>query len=219
MKNRKLLWFECISVFVVVPLLFLLDLVTVYFLTIPLIIITLPAVIWLYKQYKLHWKIFWVDDRESESAYLKVVLWRFAILSLLLLAIVLVFYPQRLFDLPLHNTKFWLMFIIVYPLLSVYPQELLYRAFFLNRYKALFSSEKLLIVVNAALFSWMHIVFSNLVIMLYTFVGGLLFAYTYQRTRSLRLVCLEHSMYGILLFSIGHGKDLLTSALVEKIVF
>jgi CAAX protease family protein len=38
-----------------------------------------------------------------------------------------------------------------------------------------------------------------------TQVGGWFFAQTYWRTQSMRLVCLEHTLYGSLIFSVGLG--------------
>jgi hypothetical protein len=40
---------------------------------------------------------------------------------------------------------------------------------------------------------------------LLTLIGGWFFAETYARTRSMRLVWLEHALYGCLVFTIGLG--------------
>jgi hypothetical protein len=39
-----------------------------------------------------------------------------------------------------------------------------------------------------------------------SFVGGLLFAYTFTRARSLPLVALEHGLWGDWLFTLGLGS-------------
>ncbi|MEA2696568.1 MAG: hypothetical protein QOI66_839 [Myxococcales bacterium] len=95
--------------------------------------------------------------------------------------------------------------IVLYPILSVYPQELMYRTFFFHRYGGLFSRPATLIVVNALLFGWSHIIVHNATAMLLATVGGLLFSHTYQRSRSTALVALEHALYGDFVFVVGVG--------------
>ncbi len=99
--------------------------------------------------------------------------------------------------------------IVLYPILSVYPQELMYRTFFFHRYGGLFSTSSArpatLIVTNAVLFGWSHIIVHNRIAILLATVGGLLFAWTYQRSRSTALVALEHALYGDFIFVVGVG--------------
>ncbi len=61
-----------------------------------------------------------------------LLLW--AAVSLVMVAGVAVFAPDRLFDMPRQRTALWAAIVVLYPLLSVYPQELLFRAFLLHRY-------------------------------------------------------------------------------------
>lgn len=115
---------------------------------------------------------------------------------------------QQLFSVLLNNPKLWLFILFFYSLLSVYPQELLYRTFFFKRYQQLFKREWVFIVFNAALFSLAHIFFENILVIILTFIGGLLFALTYKKTRSTLLVSVEHSLYGCWLFTVGMGNML-----------
>jgi hypothetical protein len=62
-----------------------------------------------------------------------------------------------------------------------------------------------MVVTNAVAFAWMHVVFDNYIAVGLSMLGGLLFARTYQLTGSLRLVCLEHALYGCLIFTLGAG--------------
>ena len=98
--------------------------------------------------------------------------------------------------------------MMLYPVFSVYPQELLYRGFFYMRYGAL-AGPQTIFVLNALLFGWMHIVFHNLLAVVFSVIAGLLLADTYRKTRSLRLTCLEHTLYGWLIFTFGYGKAFL----------
>lgn len=129
--NRKwLLWIECIGIFVAIPLLLWLRVVNTPLIIIPVIIICVPATIWLVKKYGLTQMLFWLGDRDAEYKQLIIIINRFILLSIVLFAILFVWYPLHLFDLLRNKPMFWLMFLLVYPLFSVYPQELLYRVFF-----------------------------------------------------------------------------------------
>lgn len=114
----------------------------------------------------------------------------------------------NLFVMVLNKPLIWLMFLFIYSFLSVYPQELIYRTFFFQRYKNLFKNDMLFIIVNAALFSLAHIFFRNSLVMIMTFIGGILFALTFKKTRSTLLVTIEHAIYGCWLFTVGMGDML-----------
>lgn len=108
----------------------------------------------------------------------------------------------------------WLPLAIMlgYPWLSVYPQNVIYRAFFCQRYRPILGGGWGLILVNAAMFSFGHVMFNNWVVLLLTFIGGLIFTRTYLKHRSLLLATIEHAMYGIFCFFLGIGVFLLYGA-------
>jgi len=85
---------------------------------------------------------------------------------------------------------------IVYSFLSVTAREFTYRTFFFHSYCELFNSTAIFLITNAFLFALAHIMFENTVVLLMTFVGGLFFAYTYDKTKSLLVVSIEHAIYG-----------------------
>ncbi len=76
----------------------------------------------------------------------------------------------------------------------------------MHRYASLFPSQLVLIVVSAAAFAFMHIIFRNPLAVTLTFAGGLLFAWRYKVTGSLFTSSLEHALYGCWLFTIGLGQ-------------
>jgi hypothetical protein len=109
-------------------------------------------------------------------------------------------FPQRAYDL-------WLTIMIVYPLVSVTAQEIMYRVFFFHRYRPLFAGDPQAgIFLNAVLFSFSHIVFQDVTTLIISFMGGLLFAWRYESSRSFWTLCLEHALYGNLIFTLGLGK-------------
>lgn len=116
------------------------------------------------------------------------------------------FAPDLLFSLVKRAPLFWAVIMLLYPLLSVYPQELLYRAFFFHRYQPLFGSGWTMLLASAFAFGFAHIVLGNWISVVLCLIGGLLFASTYQHSNSLLLTCLDHSLFGNFIFTIGLGR-------------
>lgn len=130
-------------------------------------------------------------------------------LSLIMLSSTLFLYvydPDSLFNVISTKPLLWLSFSGIYVVLSVIPQEVIYRYFFLKRYRTLFKNKWVMVLVNASLFSLAHIWFNSWIVLAFTFIGGILFLHTYRKTHSLWLVILEHSLYGIWLYTVGYGE-------------
>jgi uncharacterized protein len=100
--------------------------------------------------------------------------------------------------------------MVSYPVVSVYPQGLLYRTWILHRYRSVFQPEgaspALLLFASAAAFAATHLLFHSWIAVAATFPGGVLFARRYFNSRSLLVSSLEHALYGCLLFTIGLGQ-------------
>jgi membrane protease YdiL (CAAX protease family) len=139
--------------------------------------------------------------------------WRRTFLTLLLIieittAFVYFTDEDSLFNVLLNKPQLWVFILFVYSFFSVYPQELIYRTFFFNRYQTLFKSKNLFIFINATIFSLGHIFLKSSLVLVLTFVGGILFAYTFNKTKSTLLVSIEHAIYGSWLFTVGMGNML-----------
>lgn len=139
--------------------------------------------------------------------------WNETLLKLLVIVVITTFYvwltdSSQLFIVLRTKPILWLVILFVYSLLSVYPQEILYRTFFFQRYQSLLKNEKLFIFINAIIFSLGHLFFKNALVIVLTFLGGLLFAFTFTRTKSTLLVTVEHTIYGCWLFTVGMGTML-----------
>lgn len=124
------------------------------------------------------------------------------------------------------HPRTWAAILAAYPVFSVYPQGLIYRAFFFHRYSPLINASIpsaptvdalpgdpaptsrlwLMTFASAATFALMHILFHNWIALALTFPGGILFARRYLDTRSLCVSSLEHALYGCFLFTIGLGQ-------------
>lgn len=145
----------------------------------------------------IDWKAFW-----------KRILLLFLGVILTTTLYVFIIDSNKLFCVVLNKPLLWIAILGVYTLLSVWPQEIIYRTFFFARYESLFQNKKLFIFINAILFSLAHLFFRNTLVIVLTFIGGLLFAYTYHKTKSTFLASMEHALYGNWLFTVGMGEML-----------
>ncbi|MCG9710246.1 CPBP family glutamic-type intramembrane protease [Pseudoalteromonas sp. Isolate3] len=115
---------------------------------------------------------------------------------------------ENWFSLPRNSFNDWLMLLLLYPILSVMPQELIFRTYFFHRYKRIMPSKTVRIIVSASVFALAHIVYANVLAVLLAFLGGLLFSYTYSQSRSTFVCVIEHSLWGLWMFTLGLGDVL-----------
>ena len=113
---------------------------------------------------------------------------------------------DRLFRLPREAPLTWILVATLYPLLSVYPQEVLFRAFLMHRYRPTFGNGAAAAAASAAAFGYAHIIYGSALSVVLTVVAGWMFARRYQRTRSLLTTSVEHAVYGVLAFTVGLGS-------------
>ena len=132
---------------------------------------------------------------------------RDAIFLVLLGLAVRFFAPDLLFSFVKRAPWFWALVMLAYPLVSVYPQELLYRAFFFHRYQPLVRFWLDPCSLPARWPSDSSTLFSEIGCAVALCVaGGLLFAFTYQHSGSLLLTCIDHALFGNFIFTIGLGR-------------
>ncbi|MEU4626491.1 CPBP family intramembrane glutamic endopeptidase [Actinoplanes sp. NPDC023801] len=132
------------------------------------------------------------------------ILTGWAVFSLLAAAGVAIFDRAHLFDLPRREPLLWVLLVVLYPLLSVYPQELLFRAFLMHRYATVFGAGT--VAASAVAFGFAHLIFGNVLAVVLTVGGGWIFARRCQRSGSLLVVSFEHALYGITIFTVGLGR-------------
>ncbi len=137
---------------------------------------------------------------------LPMILGIFLVSAVALWLAVHIFAPELLFNLIKTHPRLWALIMVLYPVLSVYPQGILYRSFLMHRYAEFFPSRLGLILASAVAFAFMHLIFRNPLAIGLTFLGGLLFAWRYDATSSLLTSSLEHTLYGCWLFTLGLGN-------------
>src|SRR5690606_15975140 len=133
----------------------------------------------------LNWKLFW-----------RQTLLKLGGIALITIIFVYITNKTLLFSVLINKPLLWIFILFIYSFLSVYPQELIYRTLYFKRYDGLFKNKYSFMFVNALVFSLAHIFFKNSLVLLLTFIGGLLFAWTYFKTKSTLLVSIEHAVYG-----------------------
>lgn len=196
-SGRVFLWVECLLLFGVGPLLILL--------------VRQPGILFL-----VLWGgglACWAASRGApggKTVGLGHMLARFALCGAALTLATWALAPALFLSLPLHRPRLWLLIMCLYPLLSVWPQEIIFRRFLFHRYERLFGNQ--ITSASAIMFGYAHIIFLNPLAVLLTLAGGLLFARSYAKTRSLKLTGLEHALYGCLVFTIGLGQYFYTGA-------
>jgi hypothetical protein len=120
-------------------------------------------------------------------------------------------YPELFLEFPRQRPDTYQRIMLLYPLMSVIPQELIYRTFFFHRYGVLFGRAWwLAIAVNAVLFGLGHVVVGTAFAIYGTMATGLLFALRYALTRSFWAVFVEHALWGAFVFTVGLGRYFFT---------
>ena len=109
-------------------------------------------------------------------AGLRPVLMRFALFAPLIALVAWLALPDQFLSLPAERPGLWARIMVLYPLLSVWPQEMIYRTFLHNRYAPLFGTGHGFVAASALAFGFMHIIFLNWVAVAMTVAGGWLFA-------------------------------------------
>lgn len=109
-----------------------------------------------------------------------------------------------LLELPRRSPGLWVVILCLYPFLSAWPQELVYRTFFFHRYGGLLGRRGT-IVASGVAFSLLHVVFADPIAPILTLPAGLVLAARYARHRSLAAVWVEHALYGVAVFTLGLG--------------
>lgn len=122
-------------------------------------------------------------------------------------ALLLRFNRHLFLNLPRTKPLFWALIMVLYPVLSVYPQGIIYRAFIFHRYRDLFGPWWAILLASAFAFTYVHIVFHNRLALVMTGLGGVLFGLRYLQTGSLFITSFEHALYGCALFTVGVGES------------
>ncbi|MBF0225230.1 MAG: CPBP family intramembrane metalloprotease [Desulfobacterales bacterium] len=125
-------------------------------------------------------------------------------IALVITVFTFIFLKNRFLVFPISGPGSCLNFILIYPILSALPQEIIYKSFFFKRYSSVFSIDTL-IFLNGLSFGLAHLWYANMIAPIISMLGGIMLAYRYLHTKSLIIVSIEHSLWGIFLYFVGLG--------------
>jgi len=146
---------------------------------------------------------FWNWDKGKP--FLKRILLFFVLSSVFMVVLIYFIDESRTFYLLKRMPALLVLISIFYPLFSVLPQSLIYRSFFFHRYKSLFKNDWLKIIFSGLFFALGHSLYKNIMVLVLAFIAGVIFAFHYNKTKSLAMNWFEHSIYGVVLFASGLG--------------
>lgn len=113
--------------------------------------------------------------------------------------------PEALFGLVRSNPALLAMIAAFYPVLSALPQEIVFRPLFFRRYGPILPALRPAIVLNAAVFSFAHLMYWSWIVAAMTFAGGLVFAWSYEARRNFPEAVVLHAVAGVIAFVLGLG--------------
>ena len=118
-------------------------------------------------------------------------------------------------DLDLKKYYFTSFLLLFYLLFSVIPQEIIFRFLFFYKYKDYFNKFEILLL-NSLVFSFCHLIYFDIYILLFSFFGNLLFTFNYMQNKSLLVVIVEHFLLGQTLIILGFF-DNFNFSLIKKL--
>lgn len=202
--DRMYLWGELVLLYLGIPLLLYTQRQMLEAWLLPIIVgLGLGCAVLLWSDGSFDLCRLWKKD--AFRRHLRRILWGFVPGALVVGGAFALWRPDLLLTFPQSHTDVWLALLVTYPLLSVYPQEIIFRAFFFHRYRSLFPTRWGKVTASGLTFGFAHIVFANWVAPVMTAVIGVQFALTYARTESTLQATIEHGLWGVYAFTIGLG--------------
>jgi membrane protease YdiL (CAAX protease family) len=121
-------------------------------------------------------------------------------ITLLILIFSIVYYFLGLSKYENNETIYFYLFYII---ISCPIQELIYRGI-LNEYLSIYNLNiKLQIIIASLLFSFLHVIYKDSLTLLFTFIIGLYWNYSYLKDKNLIGVTISHIMIGIATIFLG----------------
>ena len=141
----------------------------------------------------------------------------FIFFDIFLIILMIILFGDDFFlkDLDLTKYHFTSVLLLFYLLFSVIPQEIIFRFLFFYKYKDYFNKFEILLL-NSLVFSFCHLIYFDIYILLFSFFGNLLFTFNYIKNKSLLVVIVEHFLLGQTLMILGFF-DNFNFSLIKKL--
>ena len=205
-------WLELFFVFILSPFLFFLMVSDIDTWLMPMLF-SVGGICFCLLLKDNQFKRFRLWNTENFSQHLKQSLKLFIPCAGITTVLVYLFAPDLLFNLPSNHLELWLLTLIIYPIVSVLPQEVIFRTYFFHRYKGIIPSKNHRWLLSSLSFGMAHLVYGNWIAVALSGIAGAVFGYRYMQTRSTLLVVVEHTMWGSFVFTIGLGAFFLTTTI------
>lgn len=153
----------------------------------------------------------WRQIKSTQLKHIKAIGQLFVLLAIPVAILIGILIPEKLFDLPINATQTWILVLLLYPVISVIPQELIFRSYFFHRYRKLFKSDYSRWFLSSFSFGLAHLLYANWIAVVMSFFGGLLFGYRFIASKNIAVVVIEHSLWGTFIFTSGLGSYFIVS--------
>lgn len=194
---------EALLLYLFLPLLFYLELVPVPKL-LALVLVASYCLVRLWFDGTVNFVVLNFDFKEEQRWQRMAI--RTLLVGAFILLLVVGIQPEQLFSMPAERTMVWINVLFFYPIVSVLPQEIIFRTYFFSLLEDLIPTNNLLVFASAFAFAFLHIIYDNWWAIGLSFLAGMLFSITYLRTNSLFWVTVEHTLFGWLVFTLGFGN-------------
>ena len=141
----------------------------------------------------------------------------FIFFDIFLIISMIILFGDDFFLKDLDLTKYYFISVLLsfYLLFSVIPQEIIFRFLFFYKYKDYFNKFEMLLL-NSFVFSFCHLIYFDIHIVILSFFGNLLFTLNYIQNKSLLVVIVEHFFLGQTLIILGFF-DNFNFSLIKKL--
>jgi uncharacterized protein len=202
--RRHALRAECAVIFFILPVaLYWFRHILAFNLLPVVILLALICMACMFADKKFNPSVLW-NIRNFRRHFTEIII-AFLCIGMFLALFTYLAYENLFLVFPINKPNSCLIFILIYPLLSALPQEIIFKSFFFHRYGSIFSGPAALILLNGISFGLFHLWYANVIAPLFSVFAGMILAYRYVKTRSLIIVTIEHSLLGIFLYVIGLG--------------
>lgn len=194
-KEKELVWVQILYLFLIPILLLYYNIFPVNFRVLLLLLVTL-LMFGIAKYEKWDRNDFGIFDNWKKyfTAY-----FIFTVISIIFLFLISNLYKIEPMKNWFLNTQFLLLFIPISVL-----QEIVFRGMLMNMQIRAFNNKLFIILLNASIFALMHIIFANAYIILpFTFIAGICFAWMYYDYKNLFLISISHTILNFIAMVLG----------------
>jgi len=194
-KERELVWVQILYLFILPILLLYFKVIPENYRVIMLLIVTI-LMFGIVKHAKWAYSDMGIHKTFMEDIVQYTIMTVGGVLFLVWLAQVV---PHSPFLGWWKNIKFLILFIPISVL-----QEIVFRGILMNMLMRVFKSPIFIIVLNSAIFAFMHVIYLNSIFVLpMTFIAGLAFAWMYYRYQNLILISVSHTILNFVAMILG----------------